>query len=809
MAEIDGIVQEFLVESFENLEQVDRDLVTLESRPDDRELLDRVFRVIHTIKGTCGFLGFELLERVSHAGESLLSRLRDGSRAVDSEVTGGLLALVDALRRILTTIQETGSEGEQEHVDLVAALKRLQDGSAVGEDGGVVAEGPVLAEPTAQASQRPSKWSGRAGSRARAERTKAERTPRPKTKATPARPVSDRISATEGDEAKAAESPAQRRAETASAAPQGSLARAEDEVGQTRDRVLASSVGGAESNVRVDVRVLDRLMDLVGELVLTRNQLLREEDGDQHSGAAALQHLNLVTSELQEGIMKTRMQPVGRIWGKFPRLVRDLAAACGKQVRLEMEGQDTELDRSLIEAIRDPLTHLVRNGIDHGIETPDVRAAVGKAASGRLWLRAFHEGGHVNIEISDDGSGIDPERIRQRAVEKGLVTPEQASQLSAKEALNLIFLPGLSTAEQVTRLSGRGVGMDVVKSNVERVNGLIDIDSVPGQGTTIRLKIPLTLAIIPALVVSTGEEHYAIPQPSILELVRLEGDSAEQHIERVYGAPVYRLRGRLLPLVDLGHELGREASFVPMGGSLTIVVLQADERQFGLVVDAVHDTQEIVVKPLGRILERIPVFAGATIMGDGRVALILDVLGLAQRAHVVAEVREHAFVEAEAAQRQSAEAAAERLLLFRSPDDGRMGLSLDAVTRLERFPAASVERLGGTAVVQYRDDILPLVYVFEQLPERRQQPRSEDGEGRLKLLDVVVYTYSGRQVGLVVGQVIDILEEPVEVRRPSSRIGVRECVVLRGRVTELLDVEGIIRGASLPLLEQTTRGEEG
>jgi two-component system chemotaxis sensor kinase CheA len=491
-------------------------------------------------------------------------------------------------------------------------------------------------------------------------------------------------------------------------------------------------------------------------------------------------------------------------------LVRDLAMSCGKQVRIEMEGKETELDKTLVEAIKAPLTHLVRNAVDHGIETPDARRASGKPAEGRLFLCAFHEGGQVNIEISDDGAGINLEQVKQKALERGLLTPDHAARMSEREILNLIFLPGFSTAQKVTNVSGRGVGMDVVKTNVEKIGGTVDMQSRPGQGTTLKIKIPLTLAIIPALIVTSGGDRYAIPQVSLLELVRLEGEQARKGIEMIHGAPVYRLRGHLLPLVYLKREL---RGMVDGGGqagtntelvvekkvlesqNVNIVVLQADDRHFGLVVDEINDTEEIVVKPLGKQIKGIPTFAGATIMGDGRVALILDVLGLAQRANVVSGVRDRGVAEktAEAGVRQE---EGEPLLLLRGPDDGRMAMPLALVARLEEFNRSSVERTEGRHVVQYRGQILPLIFLSSALPERRQQSRSlEPAEpgGDDDKIQVVVYTDRGRSVGLVVHRILDITHEKGAARTQAGREGTLGSVVVQGRVTELLDVKGIIQ----------------
>ncbi len=752
MNDRDNIVAEFLAESFEQLEEVDRDVLTLESGQADRALLDRVFRAVHTIKGTCGFLELGRLEALSHAGEGLLTLLRDETQNAAPEVAPLLLELVDTLRVMLKQIQ---SSGKDDGVDASAVVQRLE---AARER----LAGKPVSGVTAQNV---------------AARAKKPRKARTKTAAPPSRKAASRSDKTGGA--------------VASPSPPGSVKGSGHGSPQAPTSTPSPAVAvrsSADSFVRVDVHALDRMMDLVGELVLSRNQLVLAEWAEHDASEIdSVQRLDLITSELQEAIMRTRLEPVSKVWGRFPRLARDLAEGCGKRVRLEMEGQGTELDRGLIEAIRDPLTHLVRNAVDHGIEPPEARRAAGKPVVGRIWLRASHEGGHVTIEVGDDGAGINSGAVLDRAVALGAVTAKQAARLTPGEAVRLVFLPGLSTNREVTNLSGRGVGLDVVRSNLERVNGLIDIKSSPGEGTVIRLEIPLTLAILPALVVGTGGQMFAIPQASVVELVRLDGVEGAG-VEMVHGAPVYRLRGRLLPLVVLRQELGLE----PDGDERTagsIVVLEVGERQLGLVVESVTDTQEIVVKPLGALLDRIPEYAGATILGDGRVTLILDVLGLAQRAHVVTEAA-HAEVGADDEGLPQLVSLSEGFLLFRSPDDGRMAIPLDRVVRLELFPRTEVERVGEGFAVQYRGDILPLVFVFDHLVERRNVPRVSDSE--IGELDVVVVNYGAHTVGLVVGPVLDIVEEIVGVRQPSSREGIVECAVIRDRVTELLDVDFIV-----------------
>ncbi|MGA9931951.1 MAG: chemotaxis protein CheW, partial [Terriglobales bacterium] len=553
----------------------------------------------------------------------------------------------------------------------------------------------------------------------------------------------------------------------------------------------------ADRTIRLDVSLLDQLMNLVGELVLARNQILQFANSTEESGLLVTsQRLNLITTELQEGVMKTRMQPIGNIWSKFPRTVRDLALGCGKQVRVEMEGQETELDKTLIEAIKDPLTHLVRNAVDHGIEAPEVRQAAGKNPEGRLGLRAFHESGQVNIEISDDGAGLDQERIRIKALQKGLISADQAGRLTDREIVNLVFLPGFSTAEKVTNVSGRGVGMDVVKTYIEKIGGTVDLQSKRGEGVMVRMKIPLTLAIIPALIVTSAGERYAVPQVSLLELVRVEPGAERKGIEMIHGAPVYRLRGRLLPLVYLNRELQVQVERQENDAesrAVNIVVLEADGRQFGLVVDEINDTEEIVVKPLSKHLKNISVYAGATIMGDGKVALILDVLGVAQGSRVLAEGRAHSQVDEAQATAEAADGK-KKLVLFTGPGGSRMAVPLELLARLENIPGSQVERAGNQWVTQYRGQILPLIRVSHALEERRQMAPAGDALSlpTTAMLQVLVLESGEQSFGLVVSQILDIVESTLEPQSPATRAGVLHSSVIADRVTELLDVPALL-----------------
>jgi two-component system chemotaxis sensor kinase CheA len=456
-----------------------------------------------------------------------------------------------------------------------------------------------------------------------------------------------------------------------------------------------------------------------------------------------------------------------------------------------MEGKDTELDKTIIEAIKDPLTHIVRNSVDHGFEKPEVRAECGKQPEGCLKLRAYHEGGQVNIEVTDDGGGIDLARVKQKAVQRGLLTSERASQMSDYEALNIIFLPGFSTAEKVTNVSGRGGGMDVVKTNIEKIGGTVDLQSKMGEGTKLKIKIPLTLAIIPALIVNSGGERFAIPQVSLLELLRIDADQTATQIESIHGAPVYRLRGKLLPLVYLNRELKLPNPAKDGPSAVNIVVLQADGHPFGLVVDDINDTEEIVVKPLGKQLKGVGAFAGATIMGDGRVALILDVLGIAQRADIVTEARDRARLEG--LQQKKRGPVRQSLLLFEAGQGSRMAIPLSSVARLEEFPESAIEFSGAQEVVRYRGQILPLIRVSRHVPQVGTQ--EAPAEGRQKSLHVVVYSEEGRDVGLLIGRIIDIVDEAITTKRHACGNGIFGSVVIQDKVTDLLDVQSIIRAA--------------
>ncbi|MBB3677430.1 chemotaxis protein CheA [Modestobacter versicolor] len=788
MEGLDDIVEEFLVESHENLDQLDQDLVALEQDPRSRERLSSIFRTIHTIKGTSGFLAFNKLEEVAHVGENLLSRLRDGALDLTPSRTSALLLMTDTIRALLAEIEASGGEGSTPVADTVvvlsAALEDAPAEAAVEAAAAVVeaaeavveAEAEVVAEAQAAA---PAPVKKAAAKKPPAKRASRAKTPVPAPAPVPAVENVPVPSPPVAAPAPVAELPQEVPVPEVPAAPAALAPEPGTPEAQPKGR------GVADSTIRVDVDLLDNLMLLVGELVLTRNQIVqyvgRQNDQDL---IRASQRLNLIASELQESAMKTRMQPIDHIWSKLPRVVRDLGLQCGKAVRLEMEGKDTELDKTLLEAVKDPLTHLVRNSVDHGIEDTAGRAAAGKPAEGVLTLRSRHESGQVVVEVADDGAGIDPAKIGRKAVEKGLITADALSRMSPQDLLQLIFLPGFSTAAAVTNVSGRGVGMDVVKTNIEGIGGTIEVESVAGRGTCMRLRIPLTLAIVPALTIECAGDRYAIPQISLQELVALDAEKAAAAVEDVGGASVYRLRGELLPLVHLADVLGLTSD--RHDGHVVIAVLSSEGRRFGLVVDRVINTEEIVVKAVSGQLKQIGLYSGATVLGDGAVALILDVQALARRAlrTETTDRQEHRLAAAAAAASVSER---QRMLLAAIGGGRRVAIPLDTVTRLEQVRSDTVERVGSREVVQYRGAILPIVRLDRHL--------GAFGDSDREVLEVIVYADHGRSVAIVVEEILDIVDGEAAVQSDIDDLGLLGSAVIGDRVTELLDVRAAILAA--------------
>jgi two-component system chemotaxis sensor kinase CheA len=773
-------IKAFILEGIELLDQFESDLVSLESTTPDPAIVARIFRAAHTIKGTAGMLGFGIIDAVAHAGETYLAAVREGRARVDQTATNALLAMSDRLRAELVSVESTGAESGAEYQELLRTLE------------GIMSEGEA-----AQASP-PPQTSTRKKSSARKRRDGSAATgtppppptPTPSTVVTPAPGGSVRAvpsGATDSDADKRSEEPMK-----AVDIPGGA--------GPSSAPEPSSAAESAASSVHVSVEVLDNLINLVGELVLVRNRMLSMPEADKAAvGGPAVQQLDAIASFLQEEVMKTRMQPIGSMWARMPRMVRDVAVACGKNVELHMEGAETELDRTVLEAIHAPLTHLVRNAVDHGIESPRERGAAGKSPAGQLALRAYHRSGQVVISVSDDGKGIDVERLRRAATEKGFLTVAQAGGRSDREIMDLIFVSGVSTAQTVTKVSGRGVGMDVARANMARLGGSVDVTSELGKGTTVELRIPLTLTIVPALIVSIGAQRFAIPQTNVAELLHPgneEGDSV--CTERIGSSAVLRHRGSLIPVVDMNELLGLPAVCDGEDDGSDMVVLHAHDQRFAAIVDRVLDSQEIVVKPLDERIGSLGLFSGATILGDGTACLIIDTIGLAKKTGVTAEAR--AMSAAETRERQpEARTSANPVLLLGGADDGRLVMPLENVVHLSRIDASRVEYAAGRKVLQYQDGILPLVSIAELLPERRVTPRHESaprGEGDDEQVCVVICSDGTHTGGLLVERIIDVVNAPAVALHAASRPGVKGTLILDGRVCEMLDVRRILEATA-------------
>ena len=754
---MDELTREFLIESQEGLDRMERCLTDLEEHPDDAALIADIFRSVHTIKGTTGFLGFKRLEKLAHTGENLLGMVREGKLEATPPIITGLLELMDILRAILKNIEADGSEGESSNDGtIIANLEQLQS----------PAKAPQAKEvASAHAESTQVHAVGQTGSAdvGGASATVAE----PPVASAPA-PVSSVASAPPPKP-------------SAAAPPTAGPEAPEADAGRAK---TASTTSAAESTLRVDVALLNRMMNLVGELVLTRNQVLQATSADPKMTLLS-RRLDMVTADLRESVMRARMQPVSNVFSKMPRMVRDLAQMLHRRVRLQMEGQETELDKSLLEAIKDPLTHAIRNSLDHGIEPPEVREANGKDPEGTLRLRALQEGSHVIIEVSDDGAGIGVERVRAKAIERGLISADRAALLSERELLQLIFLPGFSTAAAVTNVSGRGVGMDVVRTNVEKIGGKVEIDSRAGKGTTLRLRIPLTLAIIPALIVRSVHQSFALPQGALSELVHVSPEQAATTIEWIEDAPLYRLRGKLLPLVFLERLLTPAGSDLARDRDSFIAVLDADGRRFGLVVDGLADPEEIVVKPLSSALKGIGFYSGATVLGNGDLALILDPGSIAMRAGVTMTGEEEAARATEDEVADIDNKGAEFLLVEAA--GRKAAVPLGDVLRIEQMPVKRVEYVGIRPVINFDGQLLPVDDTAGVLAAAQGDPEAP--------IVVVVCREGKRHVGIAVSHVLDVATG-AELVEAGTSLRTGGVTLLKESVTEIVNLGGI---ADLPV----------
>jgi two-component system chemotaxis sensor kinase CheA len=781
---MDDLLREFLTETSESLDTVDNQLVRFEQEPNNAKILDNIFRLVHTIKGTCGFLGLPRLEALAHAGETLMGKFRDGM-PVTAEAVTLILSSIDRIKEILAGLEATETEPEGNDRDLIDQLEAMVERgmaamSASAEPAPQVAEAaPAQASPKPQAAPAPVHTQGTLVSQT------LERALRPgevsldelerafretsievepahaKAPAPAAKPAA--APAASKTEAK----PAAKEAAKDAKAPRKAAA-ADADATEGGDRV-------ANQSIRVNVDTLEHLMTMVSELVLTRNQLLeisrRNEDTEFK---VPLQRLSNVTAELQEGVMKTRMQPIGNAWQKLPRIVRDLSGELGKQIELEMHGADTELDRQVLDLIKDPLTHMVRNSADHGLETPAERAGAGKPEQGTIRLSAYHEGGHIIICIADNGRGLNTERIKAKALANGLVSEAELEKMSEAQIHKFIFAPGFSTAAQVTSVSGRGVGMDVVRTNIDQIGGTIDIKSVAGEGCSVTIKSPLTLAIVSALIVEAGGDRFAIPQLSVVELVRARANS-EHRIERIKDTAVLRLRNKLLPLMHLKKLLKIDdgSSSDPENGF--IVVTQVGSQTFGIVVDGVFHTEEIVVKPMSTKLRHIDMFSGNTILGDGAVIMIIDPNGIAKALGASGAAHQQ-LADENASHHAASGEQMTSLLVFRAGTAQPKAVPLGLVTRLEEIAAEKIELSNGRYMVQYREQLMPLVQMEGVAVQTSgSQP-------------ILVFADDGRSMGLVVDEIIDIVEERLNIEVGGSQAGILGSAVIKGQATEVIDV---------------------
>ncbi len=762
---MDDLLSEFLTETAENLSVLDVELVRLEQNPNNPELLSNIFRLVHTIKGTCGFLGLPRLERVAHASENVLGKFRDGTLIITPGAVSVILRSLDTIKGILAVLEATEAEPPGDDGVLIALLRDVEGGKEVSAMGVAASPPPPAPPPPPVTPPAPVSAPAAAPSPPPPPPPPVAVVREPEPAPVPAPSVPTPAPAANKGKAAPKREVAVHEPETPPPPP--------GDGGDVRDAANKESAVAAQT-IRVNVDLLENLMTMVSELVLTRNQLLQILRSQKDSEfAAPLQRLNHVTSELQEGVMKTRMQPIGNAWAKLPRLVRDLAHELGKKIDLQMLGADTELDRQVLELIKDPLTHMVRNSADHGLETGAERQRAGKSETGRVTLNAYHEGGHIIIEISDDGRGLDIEKIKQKAVQNGLATEAELTTMSDQQIQQFIMKPGFSTAAKVTSVSGRGVGMDVVKTNIEKIGGTIEMKSTKGKGSTFIIKIPLTLAIVSALIVECAGERFAIPQISVVELVRAASDS-EHTIERLKGTPVLRLRNRLLPLVSLQSLLRLEREDNANDDETFIVVTQVGTYTFGIMVDRVFDTEEIVVKPVAPILRHIEMFSGNTILGDGSVIMILDPNGIASASGEIT-ISEGGRGETTAVQtaRQDDRMA---LLLFMAGGGAPKAVPLSLVARLEDVDMASIELSNGQPVVQYRGKLMPLVPIDPAF-ERH-------GEGRQPVL---VFADGDRSMGLIVDEILDIVEEKLMVQLAADRPGYMGSAIIAGKATDVLD----------------------
>jgi two-component system chemotaxis sensor kinase CheA len=818
---MDDLISEFITETSESLALLDQELVKLEQNPNDSEILGNIFRLVHTIKGTCGFLGLPRLESVAHAGENVLGKIRDGAIIVSPEAISLVLSALDTIKSIMEHLANHGEEPAGDDKPLIVELNAFADSNgasilppaALNEPltpvppvSAVVSPAASAPVPAVQPTKvdysvinmlAPEEIKQGGGTVTQSEMDALERAFQ---EASPTigggydfskaplmnfseSPASTPSSTPVSEEPKAnlpiaaAAAPAKRDANDS--VRQAAVKQALEADNKDKD----GATGMGNQSIRVNLDVLETLMQMVGELVLTRNQLMQIVRGREDSDLKGpLQTLSHITTELQEGVMKTRMQPIGNAWSKFPRLIRDLSRDLNKHIELHMHGEDTELDRQLLEMIKDPLTHMVRNSCDHGLETPAERIAAGKPQVANVTLSAYHQGGHIIIEIADDGRGIDIARVKNKIIEKGLADDSELASMSDEQIMHFIFKPGFSTAEKVTSVSGRGVGMDVVRTNIEKIGGTVEMSSAYGKGSTFSIKIPLTLAIVSVLILEVSGERFAIPQINVLELVKA-GESSDYPIETINNTQVLRLRDKLLPLMNLRDMLqlpkrARTGEDVHDEEDAYIVVVKVGGSEFGIVVDRIFDTEEIVVKPVSSMLKNIPIYSGNTILGDGNVIMILDPNGLVRQ---MGDIDTGNKVDSQEAHLATNGQQLATFLIFTSGGESPKAVPLELISRLEEIDVARIEYSNHMPVVQYRGDLMRL---------KTLDGKSIPTSGKCS---VVVFNYDHHTIGLVVDAIVDIVETPLEMKMSSDNEEFIGTMVISDKTTDVIDVSYLLR----------------
>ncbi len=809
---MDDLLNEFLTETFESLDVVDMELVKFEQDPNNSEILDNIFRLVHTIKGTCGFLGLPRLESLAHASETLMGKFRDGVPVTQDAVTL-ILGSLDRVKEILAELESNETEPDGNDEDLISQLDILA-GIGDGAAGGAEAVSPAPSNELEDVAEAPTVDDAGSGDQIKIVQRELkagevtlddlerafQEAEGPEDMGPP--PVPDTFKSSEPEEKTPELDP------TPVAVVKKSK---KEEKKAAKSGADKKEVSVQNQSIRVNVDTLETLMTMVSELVLTRNQLL--EMVRRHSDSefqVPLQRLSSVTAELQEGVMKTRMQPIGNAWQKLPRIVRDLGNELDKKIELVMKGAETELDRQVLELIKDPLTHMVRNSADHGLETTQERIDAGKPELGKITLEAFHEGGHIIIRIAEDGRGLNTEKITQKIIENGLATDSELEALSEEQIHRFIFHAGFSTAALVTSVSGRGVGMDVVRTNIELIGGSVDVKSKAGEGSVFSIKIPLTLAIVSALIVESNGEKFAVPQLNVVELVRAQAGS-DHRIELINDTPLLRLRNKLLPLVKLSKILdipsstsvdndgspaisvdsivdaadletavdGDDSVDAPeaeTGEEGFIIVTKVGEKTFGIVVDRVFDTEEIVVKPMSYRLRDNNLFSGNTILGDGSVIMIVDPNGVANKISGESFHQDKSeVVESETATMSGSQIIS--ILLFKAGSGEPKAVPLSLVTRLEEIEVNTIESSNDRDLVQYRGKLMPLVYVDDdaKVKESGRQP-------------ILVFTDDDHAMGLVVDEIVDIVEERLDIEVEAMKPGMVGSAVIRDVATEVIDI---------------------